>query len=136
VDDRALLKKLSLSKPHGAAFLAGVPIAIAVLGDTSRSDVWVEDTAIASLILLLMAEALGLGACWCQIRKRAQSEEVTADACVKALLDVPDPFSVASIIGIGYAKEARPPYDEAHLQFEKLFYNRFGQRLERLMPNR
>ncbi|MBW2367707.1 MAG: nitroreductase family protein, partial [Deltaproteobacteria bacterium] len=64
VDDPSLLEKLSRSKPHGAAFLKGAPLAIVVCGDPEKSDVWVENTSIASIMIHLMATDMGLGSCW------------------------------------------------------------------------
>ena len=126
VDDRALIASLSQAKPHGAAFLAQAPLAVVVAADTSKSDVWVEDTAIASTVLLLMAEELGLGACWCQIRNRFHHGSHTADDYVKDLLKLPDAFSVESIIGFGYPDEQIPPYDDTALNFDKVSHNRYS----------
>ena len=127
VDDREMLQKLSVSKPHGAGFLAEAALAVAVIADTKRSDVWVEDTSIASMSLLLMAHELSLGACWAQIRKRMHSQGTTASEYVKRILGIPDDYEVACIIGIGYKAEEKPPYDEDTLLYEKVHYGRFGQ---------
>ena len=53
VDDPALLAKLSRSKAHGAEFLARAPLGIVLCGDETRSDVWIEDCSIASIIAQL-----------------------------------------------------------------------------------
>ncbi len=125
VDDRDLLSKLAGCKPHGAGFLGQAAIAIVVLAETSKSDVWVEDTSIASAIILLMAQDMGLGACWCQIRRRFREENATADQYVRQLLGVPDNYEVASIIGVGYPAEHKPPYDEKDLALDKIHRNAF-----------
>jgi nitroreductase len=127
VDDIEIIQNLAKSKPHGAAFLKTAPLAIAVAGDAALSDVWVEDASIASCVLLLMAHELGLGACWCQIRQRDHSAEVTAGDYVKRLLAIPDPLEVESVIGIGYAAEKSPPYEEGGLLYEKLHKNQHGR---------
>jgi nitroreductase len=41
VDDREVIGKLAASKPGGAQFLEGAPLAIVVLGDEDKSDTWV-----------------------------------------------------------------------------------------------
>ncbi len=126
VDTPNILTALAESKPHGAAFLAGAPLAVAVVADKTKSDVWVEDTSIASAILLLMADELDLGACWCQIRKRPHDDESSAEDYVKTVLALPEHIVVESIIGLGYPAEQIPRYDEATLRTEKVSYNQFA----------
>jgi nitroreductase len=128
VDTIETIQALAKSKPHGAAFLETAPLAVVVAGDAALSDVWVEDASIASCVLLLMADELGLGACWCQIRRRDRADGDTAGDYVKHLLEIPDPLEVESIIGIGYAAEKRPPYDAGGLLYDKVHQNRYGRR--------
>jgi len=127
VDDPALLKKLSEAKPHGAAFLKNATLGMVVCGDTTASDVWVEDCAIASTFIHLAAHDLGLGSCWIQIRKRDHSPEKTADTYIRDLLDIPDTLSVESIIAIGYPDEAKPGHKKQSLAYDKVFVNGFGK---------
>lgn len=119
VTDADMLKKLARCKPHGGGFLDGASAGIVVVGDPSKSDVWVEDCAIASVILLLAAEDLGLGACWCQIRKRMHAEHASASDVVRVLLGIPEGREVESIIGLGYPDERKSPYTEDQLPYEK-----------------
>ena len=125
IDDRDTITRLASAKPHGADFLKTAPLAIAVVAETAASDVWVEDTSIASAVLLLTADELGLGACWCQIRKRDHSEIQTADAYVREVLAIPETYSVAAIIGVGYAETPRPPYQPTELRYNKVSRNAF-----------
>ena len=90
-----------------------------------ESDVWVEDAAIASIYMQLQAEDLGLGSCWCQIRNRQTEDDVDAAQYVRGLLDVPYQLEVLSIIGIGYKDQERKPFDESHLQWEKIHIGTF-----------
>lgn len=126
VDDRETLQKLSKAKPHGASFVANAAAAIVVIADAEKSDVWVEDAAIASVILMMMIEDLGLGACWCQIRERTYDANATAGEYVRWALEVPENFEVESIIALGYPAETKPGYEEGDLLHEKLHRNRFG----------
>jgi nitroreductase len=125
VDDCALIAALSSAKAHGSEFLKTAPSAVVVLADTAMCDVWIEDTSIASAVLLFEAAALGLGACWCQIRLRPHDELQSAEAYVRDLLHIPEGFAVESIIGIGYAAEQIPPYCENDLKTDKLRLNSF-----------
>lgn len=104
-DDRKLIAQLARAKAHGSAFLAGAPLAVIVLGDESISDVWIEDCAIAAIILQLTAQSLGLGSCWVQIRLRPHDEKASAEAFVQNLFSLPLNMRVACIIGIGYPAE-------------------------------
>lgn len=54
----------------GAAFLADAAMAVVVMADPLASDVWIEDASIASIMIQLQAEDLGLGSCWIQVRER------------------------------------------------------------------
>ncbi|MDH6342622.1 nitroreductase [Parabacteroides sp. PFB2-12] len=120
VEDKAMLQRLAGCKEHGAAFLEGCALAVVVLGNVMESDVWIEDTAIASIYMQLQAEELGLGSCWCQIRNRVTAEETDANEYVRALLNIPYQLDVLSIIAFGHKAQERKPFDEEKLQWEKI----------------
>lgn len=128
IQDKELLEQLSTSRDHGSAFLANAPLAIAVLGDNTLSDVWVEDTCIAAAFIMLSAQSLGLGSCWIQVRNRFRDENISSDDYVKGLLNIPPEFNVECIIALGYPAENKAPYTDEKLKFEKVFLNRFGER--------
>jgi len=128
VDDSNLLEKLSRSKPHGASFLKKAPLGIVVCGDSTASDVWVEDCAIASAFIHLAATSLGLGSCWIQIRKRDHSPSLNADAYIKDLLEIPDNLMIESIIALGYPDETKDGHPREGLDDDKVFLNRFDNK--------
>jgi nitroreductase len=125
VDDGSMLKKLAHSKAHGASFLAGAPLGIVVIADTTMSDAWIEDTSIASIMMQIVAETLGLGSCWVQIRERMHDSRTTAEAYIRELLGVPERYAVESIIGIGYPDEEKPGYTDGDLHYEKVHRNAY-----------
>jgi nitroreductase len=90
VDDRRLLKKLALCKPHGAEFLGQAALGIVVCGDSEESDTWIEDCSIASILVQMVAQSLGLGSCWIQVRNRSFDEQMTSERYVQALLKIPE----------------------------------------------
>mgnify|MGYP006963063485 CR=1 FL=1 len=45
---------------------------------------------------------------------------------VRSLLDIPYQLDVLSIIGIGYKDQVRKPFDESHLQWEKIHIGKFS----------
>lgn len=126
VDDPETLRQLARAKAHGSEFLAGAPLAVAVCADPARCDVWVEDCAIAAIILQLAAESLGLGSCWAQIRLRPHDAGRTAEAYVREVLGLPETLVVECIIGIGYPSRGLPGHPRQGLPFAKVHRNRFG----------
>ena len=47
IENKDVLKKISESKAHGAAFLKDANKAIAVIGNSMVADTWIEDSSIA-----------------------------------------------------------------------------------------
>lgn len=126
VDDKETLDKLSRCKEHGAAFLADAALAIVVMADPLASDVWIEDASVASILIQLQAEDMGLGSCWIQVRERFTATGMSSDEYVHGILDIPLQLQVLSIIAIGHKGMERKPFDEEHLQWEKVHINKYG----------
>ena len=126
VDDPELLIALSKAKEHGSSFLAGAGLGIVVCGDETKSDVWVEDCSIASVVAHLTAHFLGLGSCWIQIRNRSHSQEKMAEKYIQELLGIPHHMKVEAIISIGYPAENPPPIGREKLDFGKIMRNGFA----------
>jgi nitroreductase len=127
VDDQTLIQALANCKPHGAEFMAGAPLALVILAEVEKSDVWIEDTAIAATLAQLTAEDMGLGSCWVQIRLRDNKEGGSASDYCRTVLNIPDNYEVASIIAMGYKQKERKPYTDEQLQREKVHFNKFGK---------
>lgn len=126
VDDKETLQKLSLCKELGAAFLKDAPLAIVVMADPLASDVWIEDASIASLMIQLQAEDLGLGSCWVQVRERFTATGIPSGDFVHNVLDIPLQLQVLSIVAIGHKGMERKPFDEERLQWEKIHLGKYG----------
>ncbi|KAA6332778.1 FMN reductase [NAD(P)H] [termite gut metagenome] len=127
VEDKELLAQLSGFKEQSAAFIADAALAVVVLADPSVSDVWIEDASIASIMIQLQAEDLGLGSCWVQVRNRQTASGKPSEEFVRDLLHIPLPLQVLSVIAIGHRAMERKPFDEEHLQWEKVHLNRYGE---------
>lgn len=126
VEDKDMLQRLAGCKKFGSKPVAGCALAVVVLADPFASDIWVEDTSIASYMMQLQAEDLGLGSCWIQIRGRmTENENVSAEEYVKDLLDVPTHMQVLSIMVFGHKAQERPPYDDEKLQWEKIHIDKY-----------
>lgn len=127
VDQPDLIGELSKAKLQGSSFLAGAPLAVVVCANQETSDVWVEDASIAATFVFLAAEALGLGHCWIQIRRRMQGTGQPAEEWVRDVLKIPDHLAVESIIAVGYPDESKKSHPQAGLPIEKIFQNGYGR---------
>jgi nitroreductase len=119
-EDRETLDRLAATKPHGSSFLAGAALAVAVCGDPTRSDMWVEDCSIAATFLQLVAHAMGLGSCWVQVRGRDHDGDTTAGDYVRRVLGLEPTLEVEAVIGLGYPAESPPPRDAKELLRERI----------------
>jgi len=120
VEDRLKLEALSKAKPSGSSFLAGARLGVVVCADEDESDVWIEDCSIASIILQLAGQSLGLGSCWIQIRRRMHTDIETSEDYVKGILGLSEKMRVESIIAFGIPDEEKAPVPSEDLQREKI----------------
>lgn len=127
VDKPELLSKLSKAKEHGSSFLEKAALGIMVCADGTKSDVWVEDCSIASILVQMVAESLGLGSCWIQIRKRKYNENKTSEEYIQEMLGIPRHINVESIISIGWPDETKKPVPKNELDYQKVRYNHFSE---------
>jgi nitroreductase len=120
VEDRQILAKLSEAKQSGAGFLKGAPLGIVVCANPDKSDTFVEDASIASIMIQLAAESIGLGSCWIQMRNRYHQDGRPAQEHIAQLLKMPADCIVQSVIAIGYPAESKAPHPKDSLNFEKI----------------
>jgi len=117
--------KLSKSKSQGANFLSNAPAAIVICGDIEKSDVWIEDCAIAASFMLTQAEDENIGACWIQIRKRPHDENKSAEEYIQNILGIPANMKVLAILAIGNKDGDKPAREADFLKREKIHYDKF-----------
>ncbi len=122
VQDRKKIEAISNVREMGSAFLKDAPCVILVLGDSSASEIWIEDTSIAAFAIQIAAHEQGLGTCWVQIRLREHSEQISAADYLKELFSIPDYMEVACAIGIGYPDEEKTPYELTEQLLAKVHY--------------
>jgi len=128
VTDKALLQKLAVAKPQGGAFLKDAPAAVVVCGDPSASGLWIEDCSIAAGTRQYAAHELGLGSRWAQMNGNNFAEGTTSTQYIAKLLGLPESLKVECVIAIGYPGEEMVPYKKSDLRFDKVSYNRNGQK--------
>lgn len=109
VDDKDTLLAISQMRDSGSAFMKDAPAAIVVMGDSSKTDLWVDNCSISATFIQLAVTAMDLGSCWVHVngrpRQKADPDGPGAEAYVKELLGIKDQMRVHSIIAIGYPAE-------------------------------
>jgi nitroreductase len=106
IRDRGRLDEIMEAHPF-ATMLATAPLAIAVLGDTSRElhpGYWPLDCSAAAQNILLAAHELGLGAVWLGVHPR---EERILD--ISRILSLPAHLVPHCLIAAGHPAETKNP---------------------------
>jgi len=109
VEDRDTLDALSLMRDYGSGLLSGAQAAVVVLGDESKTDLWVDNCAISATFVQLAVTAMDLVSCWvhCNGRPRlkAEPEGAKAEDYVRDLLGLKEGLRPYCVIAIGYPAE-------------------------------
>jgi nitroreductase len=110
-----------LTSGQVSTFLAAAPVNIVVCG---KKDVWdlPFDTSAAIENMLLMATALGLGACWVI----APCIDIRDEERIKDILGVPEGIKVISIIAVGHPTRPHRPRPRLPMN-ELVFKENWGE---------
>ncbi len=127
VEDKGMLARLAACKNFGSKPIANAAFAIAICVDPERSDVWIEDAAVAATLMHLQSTAIGIGSCWIQVRLRDNSDGEPAQNVVKELLSIPDRLQVPIILSFGVSDENRKPVDPEKLMWEKVHIGQYSE---------
>ncbi|MFR9166794.1 MAG: nitroreductase family protein [Dysgonomonas sp.] len=125
IEDKDILGKLSECKDRGSKPIKNASLAVVVLGDPMKSDVWIEDCSIASIMMQLQAEDLGLGSCWIQIRNRLTTAGTSSEEFVKNLLNIPAPLEVLSVIIFGNRTDVQNSIRNEDIEWKKIHINKY-----------
>ncbi len=116
VENPDLLARIAEMRDFGSAFVKDAPLAIVVLGDTSATDLWVDNCAISATILQLAAVDEGLGSCWVHVngrpRKREEPDGETATEWLREILPIPENWQPLCVIALGYPDGEINPLSE------------------------
>ena len=106
IEDRDTIDALSLMRDYGASPLKSAQAAIVVMGDTSKTDLWVDNCAISATFIQLAVTAMDLVSCWIHVNDRPRLKDLPegerADDYVSALLGIKDGLHPYCIVAIGY----------------------------------
>lgn len=109
IEDRDILDALSQMRDYGSGLISGAQAAILILGDESKTDLWVDNCAISATFVQLAVTAMDLASCWVHINGRPRMKDepdgAKAEDYVRNLLGVKDGFRPYCAIAIGYPEE-------------------------------
>ncbi|KIR03562.1 putative nitroreductase family protein [Lachnospiraceae bacterium TWA4] len=114
VREQKRIRELGVCKSLGGSQINGADTVVVTMvrtADERQSEFWIEDGAIASTYILLVAEQYNLGACWVHIRNRTGNRK-TSDEEIRKLLGVPTGYTVLNLIAIGEKGELKSPHTE------------------------
>jgi nitroreductase len=106
---------------------AEAPVNIVVCGVPKKSfrmRTYIQDCAITTQNILLMAHALGLGSVYINF-DRPEHEELVKQ--IQKLLEVPEDIKIMAILPMGYPNEQPAPPPRKELD-EIVFHERYGQK--------
>ena len=126
VRDRAMLDKLCDCRPGAGNLLRKCQTAIVVAADAELVDVWVEDCASAITQMHIAADALGVGSCWLQVRKRMAPDGVAStEDVVRNLLGIPAKYGVMAMLTLGMPASHPGAKLAEDLPLDKIHYDHF-----------
>ena len=109
IEDKDTLEALSQMRDSGSGLLAGAPAAVVVMGDQTKTDLWVDNCAISATFVQLAVTAMDLVSCWVHVngrpRLKADPEGATAEDYVTELLGIKDGLRPYCVVARGYPVE-------------------------------
>ena len=123
VRDKGMIRKIGACKQMGGSQINGADAVVVVMVKTADKR-QAEDGAIASAYILLAVEQYGLGACWVHIRNRI-GQRGTSDQEIRALLGVPEGYTVLNLVAIGEKAEEKRAYTDIDLHTENVHYGKY-----------
>ncbi len=125
VRNRETLDAMASCRDGAANMLKGATAAIVVIADGEKSDVWIEDCAIAMANMHLMADSLGIGSCWIQGRLRTAADGGATEDHLRRLLGFPENFKLEAVLSLGMPERHPKAYELDSLLTDKVHRERF-----------
>ena len=109
LEDKDVIEALSLMRDYGSAPLTAAHSVIVVLGDTSKTDLWVDNCAISATFIQLAVTSMDLVSCWIHVngrpRYKDEPQKGSAEDYVSELLGLKDGMKPYCVVAIGYPEE-------------------------------
>ena len=100
IEDRDTIAAISEMRDRGSAFVKDAPAVIVVLGDETKTDLWVDNCSISATFIQLAATASDLP------RISTDPAAGNAEDYLRNLLGVKDGLRIHCVIALGYPAEA------------------------------
>lgn len=120
VDDPKALAHIAQMRDYGSAFVKGAPMAVLVMGDKTKTDLWEVNCAISTTLLLQALVDAGLQGCWVHVEGRPvlkdEPEGKQAIEHLRELLPIPSECGVLCAVACGYSDfepAALPEWDKS-----------------------
>lgn len=97
IKNKEVLAKIAALADHGK-FIAECPLCFAVFGE-KKETYYLEDCCAATENIILALQAHGVTSCWVAGEKKAYAEQV------RMVLDVPDHYTLVSLVAAGIPAE-------------------------------
>lgn len=118
VSQPELLEHIATMRDYGSAFVKNAPAAILVMGDKTKSDLWLDNCVITATILQLAVVDEGLASCWVHVNNRPclkdEPEGKRAEEHLREKLPIPENYGILCAIALGYSDfepAPLPPYE-------------------------
>ena len=109
IEDKDTLEALSQMRDYGASPLRSAQAGILVMGDPSKTDLWVDNCAISATFVQLAVTAMDLVSCWIHVNGRPvlkdEPEGAQAEDYVAELLGIKDGLKPYCVVAVGYPEE-------------------------------
>ena len=116
VTDKGQLQTISEMRDYGAAFVKNAPVAILVMGDKEKSDLWLDNCAITATILQMAVVDEGLASCWVHVNdrpvKKDEPDGEKADDYLRRELQIPSRYGILCAVALGYSDFQPAPLPE------------------------
>ena len=117
VDDPETVARMADMRDYGAGFMKNAPMAILVLGDTTKSDLWRVNASIAATMLQLACVDEGLASCWVHVegrpRRKDTPEGESAADYLRGFMPIPEGCEPLCAIALGYSDFQPAPLPES-----------------------
>ncbi|PKL59380.1 MAG: nitroreductase family protein [Methanomicrobiales archaeon HGW-Methanomicrobiales-4] len=120
VRDKGIISQIADLTDHGK-FIEGAPVCFAVFGEKSAK-YYLEDCCAATENMIICLQGYGLGTCWVAGDKKDYAEPV------RQLLNVPENYTLVSLIAGGFPKEISMP--KKKMLKEVSFYDTWKEETE------
>uniref|UniRef100_UPI0040559D88 nitroreductase family protein n=1 Tax=Alistipes sp. TaxID=1872444 RepID=UPI0040559D88 len=118
VDNPTLLERISEMRDYGSGLIKRAPMAILVMGDQTKTDLWQVNCSISTTMLLQALVDAGLKGCWVHVEgrpvKQAEPDGMKAEEYLRQLLPIPEEWGILCVVACGYSDFEPAPLPEWH----------------------